>query len=415
MTSSLSTYIFLIKDKQETKEWINTVSGTSDIPRGRDIELPESKVKFKLSSLTRTLFKTGFPTTDNLKDELQFYSDVSTSEDTSRGQLQIIEIAVNEGTVKPFIEATMTELVQNSIDAVREYSSMNTNIDIDISRTEGHAILSFTDRVGMTKEAFNYVCIPFLSTKTPSETVTGEMGSGFFNVYRESDVVKIDTVRNGVNRVSTDVPIRDGRGRVVDIEKSVELRESIFDNQTKISVSIPVDDDAHFANIASRVIYTAQNVIGLALAKGIKLNNKDIYVDRTLVAKFGYFELYITEPHKTKHESFLLTKGVPFAPLIGYFKGIITERASDAIDRNVILNITHGGYTPVQTRTRINLAPEVEKDFKKAAIYAVFVAMLSQVSSGHSLYALDHINSSSDPRQLVFSEYNVNIQFDLCR
>lgn len=401
-----STFIELVKDREETVEWIKTVSGISNIPKGSNIEPLDSEVNFKLSGLTRTLFKTEFPASKDLKDELAFYSSISSS-DVSTRQLQIIEIAVNEGTVKPFIEATMTELVQNSIDAVREYNPENANIDIEVSRTNSHVILRFVDRVGMAKEGFNYVCIPFLSTKTPSELVTGEMGSGFFNIYRESDIVMIDTVRDGVNRISVDIPIRDDRGRVVDITKTVALRESMFDNETRISASIPIKDDAHFAGVASRIVYTAKNVIGLAMTKNIKFNGENIYIDRMLAAKFGYFELYTTEEHKIKHESFLLTKGVPFAPLVGYFKNILSERAINTIDRNVILNITHGGYTPVQTRTRINLAPEVEKDFVKAAVYSVFVIMLANVAAGHKLYALDHINSSSDPNQLRFTLYDV--------
>lgn len=401
------TFIFLIKDREEAAEWINTAIGISNIPKGKEIQKP-SGVNVNLSSLTRTLFKTDLPHTSGLTDERNFYYNIPQEE--TKGKLQIIEIAVNEGTVKPFVEATMTELVQNSIDAVREYKPKNTNIDIKVSKTDTHVILEIVDRVGMSEDAFVYVGVPFLSTKTPSELVTGEMGSGFFNAYRESDRLKIDTVIDGVNRVSIDTPVRDERGRVVDIIKSISIQPMSFDNQTTISISIPVKEDSHFANIISRAVYTATNVLGLAMAENIKFNGKSVYVKRELVAKFGYFELYSTSKHILKHESFLLTKGVPFAPLAGYFKNMITSRASEVIDRNIILNITHGGYTPVQTRTRINLAPEVEKDFKKAAIYAVFISMLVEISEGHRLYALDHINSSSDPRQLKFTIYNIETQ-----
>lgn len=397
-------FISLAKDRAESKEWINTATGMSNIPRG-NFNFPGSDLKVNLSSMTRTLFKTNLPEGD-LEKERKFYSDVASS-NASKLDLQIIEIAVNEGTVKPFIEATMIELVQNSIDAIREMKPKNSNIDINILQTDDSVILDFIDRVGMTKEAFVYVGIPFLSTKTPSELVTGEMGSGFFNAYRESDLLKIDTVRDGVNRISVDTPVRDNKGRVVDIIKSVSILQTSLDNQTKISIQIPIKNESHYASIVSRVFYTATNVLGLALSENIRFNGKNIYVKRNLVAKFGHFELYTTNPLDIKHESFLLTKGVPFAPLVEYFKDIITSKVSDVIDRNIILNITHGGYTPVQTRTRINLAPEVEKDFKKAAIYAVFVSMLREVSSGYRFYALDHINSSVDPRQLRFTIYDI--------
>lgn len=401
-----STLIYLVKEGNEASEWLKISAGISNIPAGRDIIDLSPEKQIKLSTMVRTLFKTDLPGDE--KDEEEFYSKISSSKD-SKGDLQIIEIAVNEGTVKPFIEATMTELIQNSIDAVREFNPKDVGIDMHLSKTDGHIILNFTDRVGMSKEAFVYIGIPFLSTKTPSELVTGEMGSGFFNAYRECDRLKIDTIKNGISRVSIDTPVRDNRGRVVDITKTIEVGKAPagFDNQTHISISIPIRNDSHFANLTSRAIYTAQNIIGLALADNIKFNGKSVHIKRELVARIGYLELYITDSQTSKHESFLLTKGVPFAPLQGYIKHFVTPRTLEAVDRNVILNITHGGYTPVQTRTRINLAPEVEKDFKEMAIYSVFVIMLREIYTGHRLYALDHINSVSDPRQLLFTIYDI--------
>lgn len=406
MFEATTTYIWLIKDRTEAIEWIKTVNGISNIPIGT---LPEisgpSEKQIELSSMIKTLFKTDVPKTSGLTDERNFYSSFEGTETPSK--LQIIEIAVNEGTVKPFIEAAMTELVQNSIDAVREFKPKNTNIDIDLKRTQksDRVILSITDRVGMTKEAFIYVGIPFLSTKTPSELVTGEMGSGFFNAYRESEFLIVDSIKDGVNRRSEDVPVRD-KQRVVDIKKTITIENAKLDNQTRITMSIPIQNDAQYANIVSRVFYTARNVLGLAESQNIKFNGKSIYVSRQLVAKLGHLELYIT-PSDHDHESYLLTKGIPFSPLKGYFKNFLSERSLEQIDRNFILNITHGGYTPVQTRTRVNLAPEVEKDFITMARYSVFIKMVREISEGHKLYALDHVESQADPRQLRFTIYNV--------
>ncbi len=414
---SHTTFSILAKDRIEAEEWIKTAQGISTIKTIAKEPLTRVDVKLRLSSLVRSLFKTQLPKGKLLDFYKSVSADAKKNEGAKGGQesnLQIIEIAVNEGTVKPFIEAVMTELTQNSIDAIREFNPEYKYIDINLTALDESeskkkdfpktVILKISDLVGMSEEAFAYVSIPFLSTKAPSELVTGEMGSGFFNVYRESEKVDIFSVKDGIVRSSVDTPIRDTRGRTIDISKKIFIAPTdVKENFTNISVFIPVRDEAHYANIVSRVTYTARNVLGLALTKSISFNDENIYVPRDLSAAFGFFEIYLT--NTIKHESYLLTNGVPFAPLSKYFKGILKDNALEMIDTQIILNITHGGYTPVQTRTRINVAPEVQKDFAKAALYCAFLYMVREVSHGHKLYALDHIDSTADPEQLQFSTF----------
>ena len=95
-------------------------------------------------------------------------------------------------------------------------------IEVNYALSGDGIALQITDHIGMPAEAFLYVGIPFLSTKTASEIVTGEMGSGFFNVYRESRLVVIDSTLNGVRRVSRDTPV-EKEGRVVDIKRCVSI------------------------------------------------------------------------------------------------------------------------------------------------------------------------------------------------
>ena len=80
--------------------------------------------------------------------------------------------------------------------------------------------------------------IPFLSSKTPSEIVTGEMGSGFFNVYRESEKVLIETVHNSKAVIILDTPVHDKNNRVVDIKRLVQIQKSDETNHTTISLLI---------------------------------------------------------------------------------------------------------------------------------------------------------------------------------
>jgi hypothetical protein len=405
--SARHTRIFLIKAGQEARQWLDNIQNTSTIPTTTEYRPPDEVINLRLGKMIRALFESDIPGASNLP---AFLREVS-ADQTEKSPLQIIEIAVNEGTVKPFIDATMTELVQNSIDAIREFNPVDKVIDIDLKKVPGgKLVLSITDMVGMSSDAFVYVGIPFLSTKTPSELVTGEMGSGFFNSYRESSSVLIKSSKDGVLRLSYDRPIRDDRERVVEIEKSMLIkREPKLSNRTDISITIPTTSLLDEITKIARVDYTAKNVLGLALVPGIRYNGVNVSIPKILVAKIGYFELYFTDPDTSlKHESYLLTKGVPFSPLAPYFKPYLVERVLDVIERNFIVNITHGGYTPVQTRTRINVAPEVAADFKKVAIYTVFITMVREIFQKRRYYAFNHLESKSNAFQLYFTEYNID-------
>src|SRR5690606_32822194 len=90
------------------------------------IELPtlrQDGINFKVSSLISYLFEHDINqniTTDELLNIAK----------TKRNDNQLVEIAVNDGTSKGFIEAVLTELVQNSVDAIRTYKPTSKYINI---------------------------------------------------------------------------------------------------------------------------------------------------------------------------------------------------------------------------------------------------------------------------------------------
>lgn len=401
-----TSYIFLNKMYSLAEEWIRNIKHSTILESTTPLKPPTPSNTVKLGVLINTLFKENLPEPKTLPD---FLKKVSLSKEET--PLQIIEIAVNEGTVKPFVEATLTEIVQNSIDAIREFGLSGGDVRISLKKasvnTKTHLILTITDYVGMTSDAFIYVGIPFLSTKTPSEMVTGEMGSGFFNAYREATAVRISSTKDGITRESYDVPILDERNRVVDIQKTIRIKKtSKAKNRTKISIEMACKDDMDEVSKITRIEYVIKNVLALASQK-ILYNKLDISITKEMAAKFGFFELYYTDPNKTKHESYLLTKGIPFAPLASYFKEYLMQRVIDVIDRNFVVNITHGGYTPVQTRTRINIPKAIQADFIKVAAYTVFITMVRELSQGHRKYALDHIDATGNANQLYFTNYTI--------
>lgn len=359
----------------DAKLWVDYNSLTEPLAVGVPNEDIEGAYTFTTNAMIQYSFSHELPT--QAKELNKTFQAIEKYVPPQRNPLQLIEIAVNEGTTKSPIDAVMTELTQNSIDAIRESKTSVYRINLNLKTTADRdkLIFSITDFVGLTATAFLYIGIPFLSTKTPSELVTGEMGSGFFNVYRESEEVNIYS-QHGVDLYeSHDVPLRDSTGRVIDIRRQMK-HSTVANGQrvTTIELVIPVSNENDLISKASRFAYVADRVLGLALANNIYYNGRKVSMDRTLVSRNKHFELYINPEQYNAYNSYLLTKGVPFQPLDSYIRNrdFLQFNAVELVSTDVTINIVHGAYTPVQTRTRINLAPDVEASFKEILYDAVF-------------------------------------------
>jgi hypothetical protein len=391
--------------------------------------------KFRISQLIGYLFSNEQK--DKTIDQ-QGLTDIliGASKYESKTKLQMTEIAINEGTTKDFIPACLTELVQNSVDAIRESKDSNVKRDVNVifGQTEGDTYgFAVGDFVGMPPSAFLHISVPFLSTKTPSEIVTGEMGSGFFNVYRESSLVIINTNYDGTNYVSYDTPIVEN-GRVVDVLKTVYIRDSV-NNGTNIIVRSNKVTEASLSENIGTLQYTTENIISqvsLFNDIGLSINGAKPALkssNKTHMFSIGYFDVYFIEG--TKYPSYVFTKGIPFAPLVNFYgkydKSVIMD-----IESSIIVNIRHGGYTPVQTRTRLNLPDTIEDQFKKLLSYIVFVKDMSLMyddsekglKPGHKKWMYPNLDSTAMANQMsrqlwvaLINDASVNflnyINFDL--
>lgn len=328
---------------------------------------------FFLSNFIRYLYRQNVT-------EQTFSQDLKQISGEEKTSMQIIEIAVNEGTTKSFLGSVMTELVQNSFDVIREFNPKNKSIDINTYKTDKSIILSIDDYVGMSFNAFLSISIPFLSTKLPSETVTGEMGSGFFNVYRESEKVIITTYKNGLKRVWIDEPIKNGK-RIIDIKKTymenIPEFPTIIDreNGTNITIIIPFSDMNEYFDKLTEIEFAVHNHLNFINHENITYNGEHIYTPRKLVLEMGNFELYVTQS-QTPQSGYLLTKGMPFQPLENYMKTIFSNASVYYSHFGIIMNIKHGGYVPTQTRTKINIPPSEYQYFIKMLYYIVFLNLL---------------------------------------
>lgn len=325
------------------------------------------------------------------KNTLNFVTDIpSISREKPHEDLQIIEIAVDAGTSKGFIEATLTELIQNSMDAIRITEAKNRSVSITtgtIVDFDDYCFCSIQDYVGMDMTNLQAISIPFYSNKTASEIATGEMGTGFFNVYRESVMVIIDTVKDGHRILVEDRPVRKN-GRIQDIDKRVTESKTNDPNSTKITFVVKRDSHADVMSFLSVTSYLVHSVFAYMNFSDVILNGTSVKKSKRLIYRLDELECYRTD-QGTK--SYIFTKGVPFSVLFEYFQPIladlgISREQLEFMDTNLIINIRHGFYTPVQSRTKLNISPMNLAKLKTFLKNCLFYALLEYLYTASVYY-----------------------------
>lgn len=303
---------------------------------------------FNTSALIDTIFRIPY-------NGLVFYSKVKPSDPPLK--FQIFSIAVNEATTKAYEEAVVTETFQNSVDAIRGTGSVGT-IDFKVSldpRDRRKLIYSIYDPIGMTEEQFFHIGIPFLSSKTASELQTGEMGTGFFNVYREAYRVKIETSINpSEGLMSIDTPVR-SEGRVNDLQRTV-YKTTNRKKGTLITVFIEKSTPEKALDSVGAFKAFIEGVVRASPLKDISMtiNGEEIpKFSGKLMFETEYYEIYYSEKDQLAPQ--LTTKGIPagsFLPFLGYVQSANTFFG-------ITVNLKNKAYTPVHSRSKVNLSKEV--------------------------------------------------------
>lgn len=301
--------------------------------------------------------------------------------------MQILEIAVNEGTTKPYIPAVITELIQNSLDATK---SLNYENDIEIEI--GFNFLSVKDYAGMDK--IEEILIPFLSSKDPNDPDSvGEMGTGFFNCYRQpyTKYVKIETVKNGIKHTILAKPILEDN-IVVDICYSINITKSkgsytkiyvVFNDDINIYSSLSIEAELFCKNNLSFI--SSSNIY----LNGKKLNNKyeKVYEEE------GIGSIFI-DPYQ-KSISRIYTNEVPFESLDKIIK-------NEHINTNIHINFEKESYVPVQSRNVLKFKDQNKiSDFLEIGlILAVFSKYINDMLDNPD-DIIDHSTSKSSIYQLI--------------
>ncbi|MCA9750256.1 MAG: hypothetical protein KC414_14195, partial [Romboutsia sp.] len=71
------------------------------------------------------------------------------------------------------------------------------------------------------------------------------------------------------------------------------------------------------------------------------------------------------------YPSYLTTKNIPFAPLDGYL-----PYYKNFLINNIVFDLPHSSYVPVQTRTKIRTSKDLKNNFMKADKMAMFINLL---------------------------------------
>jgi hypothetical protein len=273
------------------------------------------------------------------------------------------------------------------------------DIHIDFGQSEpGYLYIKITDFVGMTLDNMIALSIPFYSNKVASSLVTGEMGTGFFNIYRESEKVMIETVKDGKKIYITDIPVRID-GKIDDIVKQIDIKDTTDKNGTSITFIVKNND-----TYISELYYYVEHVLGFMDFNHLYLNDILIQKTKTKICEKKDLVCYLTYSPTV---SFLFTKGVPFYPLMDYFNDLkIPNEIVQYIGSNIIIDMGHNFYQPNQSRVRIQLSNENYESLKSFIYQCIFEVVIRKLSH---IITVDYSKTYST--DIEISKYITNFNF----
>lgn len=340
---------------------------------------------------------------------------------TNNGEcdIQAILIAANFGTTKPVVESMFTELFQNSCDAMMssDLSPEEKNILIHVNRRQFH----FLDPVGIPFAKLMTLLLPFYSEKTRDKNVSGEMGTGFFNLFRLNILreVKIATKFKSETGVTiTATPMRNDEGFVYNVQVLFETLPEKADAGTEVigyfnttcdrvnlltQMYLHCRQNFHFAPFPVRLngtvinqdigqeVFSVKNVLSVrgfttglhAIPSIITINN----------VPFGLLRDYWSALTNTVHEN-VSTKNSSHA---GEF-----EILQEATQTNLCLEIARDQLQAVQSRDKLII--KNKEQMKNLVLQGQLMWLLRLYANGKVEDLIPHTNSKQSLSQIKFLE-----------
>jgi hypothetical protein len=295
-----------------------------------------------------------------------------------KSNLQMLGIVVNEGNTRPFVVAVLQELVQNAIDAIRSSSAFaHVELDFEKSQETGKLVMAITDPVGMTLDTLLKMNIPFYSGKTSKDAnTTGEMGTGFFNVFRETSRVFVKTQKNSQIILWESTPIVEDK-RVVDILNKVWFEEELFESASsfttiRLFLNSDVGADEQFAVFEATmrdmlpvinpdiVTFTVQ---GKSLDAQPHIMRTSVEPGMIRMSDKGFQRGSVCVTVNNYPKSYVLSNGVPFTDLVHFCSMIgFDAMCSQVLYSNFVIDLPKQAYTVVQSREKIFLEESSRAD-----------------------------------------------------
>ena len=352
---------------------------------------------FTINTMINYLFENNVDFSGTAKRDIKKFFEGVEHYKNENTKLQLVEIAINEGTTRNALEATLVELIQNSIDAIRsvgpnKYGKYNEiHINTSITTDRKYFVMKVKDYIGMPDPAFVYVSIPFLSTKDPSALVSGEMGSGFFNIYRESEFVHVKSHKDGYLKEYFDIPVKNSTtGRVLDVRKNVNIKkDGGLPGSTSIKSYMKINNQNDVILMLSLIGYYCNKVLSNVNVCPIYLNNTLINGAETeFLFHDANFMAYTCNKNREDNsllpESYIMTKGIPFISFRTVYEKLVNWELYPWLEKGLSLDVLHNSYTPIQTRTSIRMGKEMKEKFNTAILNMIYLSTLQYYGTGIS-------------------------------
>lgn len=400
------------------KKSSETIEKSSKIIENDNNLQNEKYYDFNLSKLIKDVFIRDIVDLDNIEDH------------EGEIDLQVISIAIDASTSKPDSEAVLIELYQNSRDAIINTDAPDKTIKIyaNIMEKENHSIFNICikDSVGMSLNNLISMFIPFYSSKKKDEKTTGEMGTGFFNVYRGVNCVNIKTAKYGKYYEITDTVQRDQIYEDIYITKDINKKikryncdKTITGTSITLSYVEPKDSIENIYRFSS-LENTIYNILSNIPDDSIEIS----YNGSTNIVKKHENLLNFTTNNISIYFvdgtiSYIYTKGVPFSDLENFMNNMFPRDPligiiNNIYKMNIIINLGENTYEPVQSRVKVIFNKKNRENFLNAIKSMITFYLLNNIFYNNSEGKNDinsegknDINSSS----YYFSKSNINEDF----
>ena len=358
--------------------------------------------------------------------------------------VNVINQCIEHGSERDPLEASLLETVQNGLDAYmgssRGSGSINVYIEIVQAREEGLAqlMLKISDPVGFSdlRSLMTNLLLPNFSEKSKQLGLVGEMGNGFFQIFKTASSVTIRTrtVAEGRPFLLYIEPVRAGeKMEVIDLKvRAIEESVSRGIGSEITILFLPKERQNTLLDL-----YYAQNFLDeqigqtqLQLMGCDKLSLKMMVQTGTIKRLEAYDRASLpllaeelidsATPFrlcklKQQHSpGWVLTGGLPFLPLSQFLieEGIVPEELIEIFfSAGFSLFLPVGSYTPVQSRSRLHISQEHREELRKFLLSSLlYLPILSSERLPLDRFFLHFGSSCGSFDQLVPRKREFDIQ-----